>query len=57
MPSGWRSICLNPTPTVPGASPWAATKASDTQGFVAEMREINVTPHVAQKRSGAALGD
>ena len=29
-----------------------ADKGFDTQGFVAEMREINVTPHVAQNDNG-----
>jgi IS5 family transposase len=30
----------------------AGDKGFDTQDFVAEMREINVTPHVAQNDSG-----
>jgi transposase len=30
----------------------AGDKAFDTQDFVAEMREINVTPHVAQNNNG-----
>ena len=40
MPSGWRRITIG------------GDKGFDTQDFVAEMREINVTPHVAQNDRG-----
>jgi IS5 family transposase len=32
-----------------------ADKAYDVAGFVEELREIRVTPHVAQKRQGSAI--
>jgi transposase len=32
-----------------------ADKAYDVPGFVGELRDIRVTPHVAQKRSGSAV--
>lgn len=33
----------------------AADKAYDTSDFVQDMREINVTPHVASKKKGSAI--
>jgi transposase len=33
----------------------AADKAYDTSDFVADMREMNVTPHVASKKKGTAI--
>lgn len=36
----------------------AADKAYDTRGFVAQMRQINVTPHVArnvERKGGSAI--
>jgi len=34
-----------------------ADKAYDVAEFVADLREINVTPHVAQNTTNRALGD
>jgi len=36
----------------PGRTTLGADKNYDTQGFVAAMREIGVTPHVAQHKNG-----
>ena len=45
-----------------GKAPWrrvtlVADRAYDTRGFIASLREINVTPHVAQndKNRGSAI--
>ena len=43
---------IEPHAERPQAVTLGGDKGFDTQDFVAELREINVTPHVAQNRSG-----
>ena len=53
-----RDAALDMLMQIPGSRPLSvgADRGYDTRGFVAESRELNITPHVAQKQSWSTIG-
>ena len=52
MPSGWPRCHGRPPADRSSRITLGADKGFDAADFVAELRELNVTPHVAQNTSG-----